>query len=133
MKRLLAAAFLALAALPAAAQEPDCTDPVTQSDMNICADRDYQDADAELNAAWKEARASADQMDAEYDDDLKGAAKALIAAQRSWIAYRDGKCELAGFDARGGSMEPMLVSGCLAEETRRRTRELKAFVSGDEQ
>ena len=55
-------------------------------------------------------------------DDLKGADKALLAAQRAWIAYRDSQCELAGFEARGGSMEPMLVSGCLADLTRKRAR-----------
>ena len=66
-------------------------------------------------------------LDAELSDDLKGAEKALLAGQRGWIAYRDGQCDLAGFEARGGSMEPMLVSGCLADLTRKRTQELQAI------
>ena len=129
---LLAAAVLLLSASLLAAQdsepEVDCGNAMTQADMNICADRDYQEADAGLNAAYKKALAAARAM----DDELKGmgehyvgAVDALKRAQRSWIGYRDGQCELAGFEARGGSMEPMLVSGCLADLTRKRTDELK--------
>jgi uncharacterized protein YecT (DUF1311 family) len=103
---------------------------MAQQDMTICAGRDYDAADAELNAVWKEARAAAKAEDAEYQDDLKGAEKALLAEQRGWIAYRDGHCELAGFEARGGSMEPMLVAMCLAETTRLRTQELMRYIDG---
>jgi uncharacterized protein YecT (DUF1311 family) len=111
-------------------QQIDCNDAMAQQDMNICAHRDFEVADAELNAAWKEARDAAKEMDAEQSEDLKGAVAALLAAQRGWIAYRDGECDLAGFEARGGSMEPMLVSSCLADVTRARTNELKKFITG---
>lgn len=122
------------ATLPALAQEDvDCNNAMAQQDMNYCAEKDFEAADAELNAVWKEARAAAKSLDAEQPDELKGADKALLAAQRGWIAYRDGQCELAGFEARGGSMEPMLVSGCRAELTRTRTKELKSFIGGEEQ
>ena len=108
--------LLFAAASPAAAQdEIDCDNAMAQQDMNACAAKDYEAADAELNAVWKEARAVAKDLDAEFSEDLKGADDALLAAQRGWIAYRDGQCDLAGFEARGGSMEPMLVSGCLAD------------------
>jgi len=121
-------------ARPAVTQENvDCTDPQAQQDMNICAYQDFEAADAELNAAWKEARASAKEMDAQYEADMKGAEKALLAGQRGWIAYRDGHCELAGWEAHGGSMEPMLVSGCMAELTRERTKQLQALVSAEQQ
>ena len=105
---------------------------MAQQVMNICAYKDYEAADAELNAVWKEARTAAKDLDAELSEDLKGAEKALLAGQRGWIAYRDGQCELAGFEARGGSMEPMLVSGCLADLTRKRTKELQEFIGGGE-
>ncbi|MNT91411.1 hypothetical protein D3C72_2325040 [compost metagenome] len=64
--------------------------------------------------------------------DYVGAEEALKKAQRAWIGYRDGQCELAGFEARGGSMEPMLVSGCLAQLTTTRTEELKALLEPTE-
>ena len=118
---------------PAAGDEPDCANAQTQIDMTICTDRDYKAADAELNAVWKQARAAVKAMDAGYEDGLKGAGKALLAAQRGWIAYRDGRCELAGFAARGGSLESMLVLSCLADMTRARTAELRQLIDSPEQ
>jgi uncharacterized protein YecT (DUF1311 family) len=101
--------------------------------MNHCADRDYQAADAELNRVYRKVRAAIRATDKDYASDvLKGAEAALVGAQRGWIAYRDGQCTLAGFEARGGSMEPMLVSMCLADLTRRRTAELEAVIGGAE-
>ena len=34
----------------------DCENAMAQLDMNICAHEDFEAADAELNAVWKEAR-----------------------------------------------------------------------------
>jgi uncharacterized protein YecT (DUF1311 family) len=132
--RTLAYLLALAAAAPAAAQDDiDCKNPMAQQDMNFCAEKDFEAADAELNAAWKDARKTARDLDDELMDELKGADKALLAAQRAWIAYRDRQCELEGFEARGGSMEPMLVSGCMAELTRARTKQLKTFIGGGEQ
>lgn len=135
MKPTVFAALLLLAsALPAIAQEDiDCSNAMAQQEMNYCAAKDLEAADTELNAVWKEARAAAKAIDAEQTEEYwKGADKALLAGQRGWIAYRDGQCELYGFEARGGSMEPMLVSGCKAEMTRARTKELREFIAGGE-
>jgi len=130
---LAALALVLVAVPPAAAQdEIDCNNAMAQQDMNACAYKDYEAADAELNTVWKEARTTAKDLDAELSEDLKGAEKTLLAGQRGWIAYRDGQCDLAGFEARGGSMEPMLVSGCLADLTRKRTKELQQFITGGE-
>jgi uncharacterized protein YecT (DUF1311 family) len=126
--QFVAFAFVLLAASPALA-EVDCKKAMAQPDLNECAAREFSAADDELNAVWKDARAAARQIDtAEKTDYLKGAEKALVGAQRGWIAYRDGHCALAGFDMRGGQAEPMLVSGCLTEMTRKRTAELKEFA-----
>jgi uncharacterized protein YecT (DUF1311 family) len=112
---------------------PNCDNQTDQQTMNQCAGLDYEKADAELNSVWKSAKKSAEDADTEYSDDLKGEAEALLKAQRGWIAYRDGQCDLAGFEARGGSMESMLVSGCLAEMTKARTKELQTYVDGPAQ
>ncbi|MCO5080295.1 MAG: lysozyme inhibitor LprI family protein [Rhizobiaceae bacterium] len=135
MRPAFAACLLAIAATPAAAQEDlDCENAMAQVELNMCADQDYRKADAELNKIWKEARQTAKELDADQSsDDMKGAEAALLAAQRAWITYRDRSCELAGFEARGGSMEPMLVSGCLAEMTRARTKELRSFMGEENQ
>ncbi len=127
------AAFMLSLSLAAAQNDQpdvDCDNATTQMELNICAGRDYQEADDELNAVYKKAVAAAETMDRELkdiDEQLVGALDALRRGQRAWIGYRDGQCDLAGFEARGGSMEPMLVSGCLADLTRKRTAELKAF------
>lgn len=138
-RTLLVSAALLVSASFAGAQdgEPDvdCNNAMAQIEMNICASRDYQAADVELNAAYKQTMAAARAMDAQAKDmgeHYVGAVDALKRAQRSWIGYRDGQCELAGFEARGGSMEPMLVSGCLADLTRKRTAELKAVSETSE-
>jgi uncharacterized protein YecT (DUF1311 family) len=115
--------------------EPDCRKAVTQMDLNICADQDYRAADAELNKTYRLAVAAMQATDKELgdiDSAYAGALEALKKAQRAWIGYRDGQCELAGFEARGGSMGPMLISGCLAELTRKRTAELKELMESAE-
>lgn len=114
--------------------EVDCETAQTQSELNICAGQDYEEADEALNTQWVLTRKAM----AEWDEELKdlqpgpGAEKALLKAQRAWIDYRDGQCEAEGFAVRGGSMEPMIVAGCLAELTRKRTEELKAMADGVE-
>ena len=138
IRTLLAAAiFLFPAPFAVAQEEPevDCNNAVVQMDLNICAHRDYAQADEELNAAYKKAMEATQKMDADYKDmgeQYVGAVDALKRAQRSWIGYRDGQCELAGFEARGGSMEPLLVSGCLADLTRKRTAELKTVYETED-
>ncbi|OHV81358.1 lysozyme inhibitor LprI family protein [Ensifer sp. LCM 4579] len=128
------ALLLILSTASAFAQEQpevNCQEAVTQMDLNICAHRDYEAADMELNSIYRQAIAAMQETDKELGDINAahvGAVGALKKAQRAWIGYRDGQCELAGFEARGGSMEPMLVSGCLADLTRKRTAELKELL-----
>lgn len=135
---LTLAAFIASAPLAIAREgEPDvdCENAQTQMEMNVCSSHDYEKADVELNAVYKQAMAAAREMDEEaksMGEHYVGAVDALKRAQRAWIGYRDGQCELEGFEARGGSMEPMLVSGCQAELTRKRTAELKAVYEPSE-
>ena len=128
-----AALLLILALVPSAlfAQgRPNCKNPQTQMEMNICAGLDYKAADAGLNRAYKAAIAGMKDMDANLPPELKGAEKALRQAQRAWIPYRDKACEAFGFMARGGSMESMLVGSCLADLTRKRTKELTDITRG---
>jgi uncharacterized protein YecT (DUF1311 family) len=135
----IVSALILFSACLAGAQESepevDCENAMAQIELNVCADREYVQADTELNAAYKQALAAVRSMDEEVKDlgeQYVGAADALKRAQRAWIGYRDGQCELEGFSARGGSMEPMLVSGCLASLTRKRTEELTAIYQSPE-
>ena len=113
-------------------REHQCDDPQNQADMNACAAIDFEAADAELNAAWREALASARAADAELDrayDQRPTSEATLREAQRAWIVFRDAHCTLEGYDeARGGSMEPMVYDGCRARLTRERTAQLRGPV-----
>ena len=124
-------------ALLLAAQDPqwNCENPQAQQEMNYCAGEDFRRADAELNAAYRTAVAEAQQADREYrlldaeaggrPTNEPGWEATLREAQRGWVAFRDANCRLESFEARGGSMQPMLDAGCRATLTRARTAELR--------
>ncbi|MCO6179225.1 lysozyme inhibitor LprI family protein [Ciceribacter sp. RN22] len=121
---------LAFAAPAAAEDEPevDCENAMTQFDMNVCSQQDYEKADKELNAQWAKTKKVMADWDAELDAENKGAVESLVGAQRAWIQYRDNQCDAVGYSVWGGSMYPMIVSSCLADLTRKRTEELKNMV-----
>jgi uncharacterized protein YecT (DUF1311 family) len=112
----------------ALADNLDYKNPQTQSDMTACEQQRQSDSDAALNAQYKRTRAAAVEVDKNLDENLRGAEKALVKAQRAWVDFRDGQCEAAGFGMRGGSGEPMLVAGCTADLTDKRTAELKELA-----
>ncbi|WP_323939547.1 lysozyme inhibitor LprI family protein [Aeromonas caviae] len=110
-------ALLLLLATTAVQAEQDCTAPVTQTDMNICAFQDYQRADAKLNAAYKKWIASLEKAQLER----------LRTAQRAWIAFRDAQCRYEAGVYEGGSMAPMVHSSCLTQLTEARTKDLNTL------
>lgn len=119
--------------LAAAAQDPDvdCENPQYQVEMNLCAGKDYDAADAALNAQYKQTVAALKARDKDIDrsyDSQPTHYDTLLAAQRAWITYRDQQCLSESFAARGGTMAPMLHSGCMARLTRERTAELKELI-----
>lgn len=124
-------ALILLLVLATVEPAPDCANPQTQTDMTICADRDYRQADAELNIQWKENVAEAKDFDQSRDranDKRPGYYDTLLAGQRAWLTFRDQQCAYEGYYARGGSMEPMLIGNCKANLTRARTEQLKEMA-----
>jgi uncharacterized protein YecT (DUF1311 family) len=127
---MLIATLLALAAAPQASPV-NCTNPDTQTDMNLCARREYERADAALNAQWALTAAGMKEQDRDFDrsyDTRPGYFDTLLAAQRAWLTYRDRHCDSDGYRMRGGSAESMLISGCRAQLTEARTAQLKALI-----
>jgi len=119
MRSVALAVVLCLAALDAHAADTDsvdCKNAVAQMDLNACADRDFQKADAILNKAYKDATNG---MDAH-------ALELLRKAQRAWIAFRDAECSYETAGDEGGSILPMDYSICLTRLTKQRTQELHA-------
>jgi uncharacterized protein YecT (DUF1311 family) len=124
-------------ALLLAAQDPawNCENPQAQQEMNYCAGQDAERADAELNNVYRTAIERARAADREYagladggggpNDGGPGEEATLREAQRAWVSFRDAQCRLQSFEARGGTKQPMIDSGCRATLTRARTAELR--------
>ncbi len=125
---LAAAAVMSFFAWPALAQEVDCSDPQAQMEMNFCAEKAWEAADGDLNHAYRMARRYMKNLDEDLPDEMKGAVETLRDAQRAWIAFRDNACAAEGFQARGGTMEPMLIYACYERMTRARTEELRMLA-----
>ena len=122
----LVLALAVQASLQAQAREHQCDDPQNQADMNACAAEDYAAADKALNEQWLATKKAATVWDdlSEADGRPRGAEERLLKAQRAWLAYRDSQCAALGFTVQGGTIQPMVVSSCLAGLTRKRTEEL---------
>jgi len=90
--------------------------------MNEEASRSYADEDKKLNETYGSLLKN---LDPENQDLLR-------QAQRSWIKFRDDECRFRSADSVGGSVHPMMVSGCLAELTHRRIKQLEALSDCEE-
>ncbi|MGB3298380.1 MAG: lysozyme inhibitor LprI family protein [Phormidesmis sp.] len=92
-----------------------CNESGTQAEMNVCAHEDYKTADAELNQAYQSLRS---QLSASGKQSLE-------TAEGAWLSFRDLDCTFARGQFEGGSIEPMIYSGCLGAQTANRTQELQ--------
>ena len=100
------------------AQRPNCNNPQTQSQMNICASIAYQNADRKLNQVYRQLLPK-----------LSAARKQkLITAQQAWIKFRDSSCEFERSAYEGGSIAPMIYGFCLANVTEQRTKDLRRYL-----
>lgn len=101
---------------PAGEQAEDpCPGARTQQDLNLCASRAFERADAELNTLYRQLL-----------KDAGPAEKAkLRAAQLAWLKFRDAHCEYVAFGNQGGSIYPMVYGFCRAEVTGERSRQFR--------
>ncbi|MCF6343687.1 MAG: lysozyme inhibitor LprI family protein [Devosiaceae bacterium] len=111
------------------AQEYNCNEPMFQQEMNYCSYQDFLVADKKLNIEYAKAIRAMRKLDSYNSQDMQGAEEALRKAQRLWVGFRDAACEAEGFLFRGGTMEPMIISGCKTGLTRERIKDLQ-FLSG---
>lgn len=95
-----------------------CANPQTQFEMNQCAGKEYQAADAVLNQVYQK-------LVAMLDDEQKAQLK---DAQNAWLKYRDAHCDFVADQFKGGSMRPMIAAMCLADVTKNRTTELRGQI-----
>ncbi|MEQ1715382.1 MAG: lysozyme inhibitor LprI family protein [Hyphomicrobium sp.] len=134
MKRLSRTSVVFLAAsatLPSptlrAEEAIDCANAMATVEMNACAEKLLEKADAALNETYKKALTAVPEMAGEKPYDAKGWEEALRASQRAWVAFRDAECNnhVAMFWT-GGSGATADILGCMTDKTEARTKELKA-------
>lgn len=124
---LCAAIAVPASAIPAAADEPiNCANANSTVEINYCADKAYEAADKELNAAYAAALKVVRSRDLEKPYDAKSFEEAVRSAQRAWVAYRDAECK--GVVAQvwtNGTGSASAILGCMTDKTVQRTKELK--------
>ncbi|MGW8247275.1 MAG: lysozyme inhibitor LprI family protein [Acidiferrobacterales bacterium] len=116
VSRLIVLVLFASAQGVAWSQTPvKCNYEGTQAQLNVCAFRDFNIADVELNRVYKKLMSS-----------LKSESKkVLIDEQRAWLKMRDPQCKMeANSEAEGGSMWPMVYNSCREKLTKARTQQL---------
>ena len=106
--------------------EIDCQNAMSTAEMNACADKAFEAADKELNAAYQSALAAIPGVASEKPYGAKSWEAALRASQRAWVAFRDAECvgHLAFF-WQGGSGASADIIGCKTELTKARTQVLR--------
>lgn len=120
-RNLLAGASLLVATLGAPAFAADCSTAADQATMNKCAAAAFKAADSTLNRDYKA-------ITARLGDDAAGK-KALVKAQRAWLAYRDAECAFQTNAVAGGSIAPMIQSDCMTALTQARVADFKGYLS----
>ena len=99
-------------------REDPCPGSNTQFELNQCAARARDRADAELNKVYRELM-----KDAGVTERAK-----LRAAQLAWIKFRDAHCDYRSVGNKGGTIYPMVVSFCLAGVTTSRVKQLQEIL-----
>lgn len=121
MARTFALLTVGLLAGQAQSQSPGSTPcwraADTQADLKRCADEDARAARARLDRLMVELRRTLDAR----------ALPGLDQSQQSWLAYAKSHCRWDGAAFEGGSMQPMIVLGCLAAITEQRIATLKHY------
>ncbi|HTL88324.1 MAG TPA: lysozyme inhibitor LprI family protein [Leptolyngbya sp.] len=98
----------------------NCRNPQTQFEMNFCAAESAKASDRALNQAYQKAIAR-----------VKGTPNEsqLVDAQLAWIKFRDADCAFARDRFKGGSIAPMVYSGCITQLSQERAKRLEAYAT----
>lgn len=100
----------------------------TQAEMNESVSGKLAKADKELNATYNK-------ILKQYKSDA-AFIKNLKASQKIWIKFRDAEMKVKYPEREAGyygSMQPLCESNYRAELTKKRTKELKAWLNGVEE
>lgn len=102
------------------ARAADCGTVSTQIEMNMCAQREFEAADAALNTAYGRVF--------ERTSNRTDTQQLLTAAQQSWVLFRNAECAFAASGVQGGSAFPMVEQMCRTQITEARTKFLGRYL-----
>lgn len=91
----------------------------TQQGLNQCAQRAYQQADAELNRLYKQILA---RQTRKIDQ------QRFQTAHQAWLKFRDLQCTYAAGRYEGGTIAPLIHSQCLTDITLLRNQYFRQFL-----
>ncbi len=128
---LMASFVLTLLASPGHSEKApftkiNCKAANTQIEMNYCADLSFKAADQELNQIYQQLRNTFKQTKQNTQEPQ------LINAQLAWLRYRDLDCKFSTDRFKGGSMAPLIYSGCKETLTKQRTTILKNYLENSQ-
>ena len=112
----------------------DCENANTQIEMNLCALKDFEKADAELNKVYKNILAQLDKDSKAQGNDTfltthyKQLKQKFIASQKIWIQLRDANAETQRLIYEGGSIMPLIYAVSKKDDTEDRIKYLNAFM-----
>jgi uncharacterized protein YecT (DUF1311 family) len=107
--------------LAATATTTPCEAAQTQQALDVCWASRAKQAEAALKDVYARVTIELRQRDADP--------KALVNVQQAWIAARDRTCAFEASLSEGGSIAPMMLSGCIDRITRARTMRLNSFLA----
>jgi uncharacterized protein YecT (DUF1311 family) len=135
MVKAFLALILGLVLQVAAVRADQCDAAQNQMQMTECAGLAFEKSDAELNSVYGELSGAYKKLDVATAKDfpkLELTGPALVTAQKSWIAFRDAECNLAGVGTQGGSIQSMIIIQCREQMTLERIKQLRQKLSCEE-
>ncbi|MEG4323402.1 MULTISPECIES: lysozyme inhibitor LprI family protein [unclassified Microcoleus] len=100
------------------AQQPNCKSPQTTVDMNICSSQEFKAADTKLNQLYQ-------QILPKINSKQK---QRLIAAQRTWVKFRDETCDYSAGHFEGGTLAAPIYVSCKAKVTQDRVKDFEGYL-----
>ncbi|RYE21841.1 MAG: DUF1311 domain-containing protein [Sphingobacteriaceae bacterium] len=101
-----------------APKKTDCSNAITQTQLNACAGQQFLAADRKLNIIYKQVMEKLSPQ----------GRQALVKAQREWVRFRDDNALVFAEQYEGGSMRPMVLLNAKTATTLSRTDELKQLL-----
>ncbi len=123
--------ILIVGSLPLLLESPetiaaDCSNAPTTIEQNDCAAEKFRQVDRRLNRVYKRVLAKIATEDTRPPFGRKAWKRALIKAQKAWIAFRDADCrKLVEMEWQGGTGTTGAIYACMTDKTLTRIRELK--------